>query len=725
MYHVNAIIRSNYQRTKTLKLFSTTSSISFDKLLIANRGEIACRIARTCRRLGIKTVALYSDSDGKGALHAKFADESYCIGSGPSAIESYLRGDDILEIASQTKAQAIHPGYGFLSENAAFAQSVSDAGLNFIGPSPTAIQAMGSKSESKSIMDAAGIPTMPGHYGDKQDIEFLLHKAVTQVGFPLLIKAVMGGGGKGIRVVWNEQEFLSALESCKRESLASFDDASVLLEKYLIHPRHIEVQILADQHGNAVSLHERDCSLQRRHQKIIEEAPASDLDPIIRKKLGDYAVKAAKAVNYVNAGTVEFLVDTQTPGSNFYFCEMNTRLQVEHPVTELITNLDLVEWQLRIASGEILMPQDEITCSGHAFEARIYAENPLKNFLPATGTVKYHQPPSDARVDTCIQSGQSISVYFDPMISKLIVHGEDRASALKKLVAGLKNYKLVGVPTNIDFLVKCAQHPTFSVPGACNTGFLEHYLESILEKNKAKVSSFMYAASAVCKMLYMEHRNGVSDLASIRRTTNDPWSTWSGSWRAGGRARRNLRVKGEDIEIVCWSNVDGSYDVSIQFPDEGRDTDWFHINGTVDNDNSLTLLVNNTKRVNYSSFLINEPDGITTLYLWSNDQSDDEYYAQVNFEDPCVANLDDALGLHASRETIVAPMPGKITRIDAQAGDSVECGDIVVIMESMKMEHPISAPCNGIVKEIACAESDIVDDRDVLVYFEETIKNAV
>jgi len=724
MNYLNSTIRSSYKNPKCFKFFSTNSPISFDKILIANRGEIACRIARTCRRLGIKTVSLYSDCDGEEALHARCADEFHRIGTGPSAAESYLRGDYILDIASQTKSQAIHPGYGFLSENATFAQSVSDADFTFIGPPPRAIQAMGSKSESKSIMDAAGVPTVPGYYGENQDAELLLHEAVTQVGFPLLIKAVMGGGGKGMRVVWNEQEFFSALESCKRESLAAFGDSSILLEKYLIHPRHIEVQILADQYGNTVHLYERDCSLQRRHQKVIEEAPASDLDPVVRKKLGDYGVKAAKAVNYVNAGTVEFLLDTQSPEGNLYFCEMNTRLQVEHPITELVTNLDLVEWQLRIASGEELMPQDEINCSGHAFEARIYAENPLKNFLPATGIVKYHKTPSDTRVDTGIQSGQSISVHYDPMISKLIVHGENRTKALQKLVAGLKGYKLVGVPTNIDFLVKCAQHPTFSIPGECNTGFLDNHLEGILDQNNEEKSSLIYAISAVSNMLHMEHRSGVVDLCSMRQTTNDPWSTWSGSWRAGGRAKRYLHVKDKDVEIVSSSNVDGSYDISIQRLGESYEADSFHISGTLDADNSLSLIINNSWRVKYSSFLTKEADGTATLHLWSNNSSDNEYYTRVSFEDPSLVNSDDVPGYHTS-EIIAAPMPGKISCINAQVGDNVKCGDIIVIMEAMKMEHSIQAPCSGTVKKIVFDETDIVSDGDVLVHFEASADNSV
>lgn len=716
MYHSDLVRHIARHHLKAQRYVYRTLSISappFEKLLIANRGEIACRIARTCRRLGIQTVAVYSQADGIGALHAQLADESYCIGTGPSAVESYLLGNEILRIAQESGAQAIHPAYGFLSENANFAQAVSDAGLTFIGPPPSAITAMGSKSHSKTLMENAGVPTTPGYHGSNQDPEYLLHQAVANIGFPLLIKAVMGGGGKGMRLVWEESEFLEALKSCQRESLASFGDASVLLERYLLHPRHVEVQVMADRHGNVVHLNERDCSLQRRHQKIIEEAPASSLDQTVRLKLGDMGTKAALAVNYVNAGTVEFLVDTQSSSNEFYFCEMNTRLQVEHPVTEMITGLDLVEWQLRIAAGEELpiKNQQDIPCQGHAFEARIYAENPLREFLPATGNVWHHRPPSDARVDTGIQSGQDITVYYDPMISKLIVHGEDRSSALEKLISALKRYELAGVPTNIDFLIKCAQHPVFQEPGACNTGFLEHYMDDILEQGKVTPIPMLYAVAAFCRMLYMEKRAGVQNLPKSRLSKGNPWSSWSGSWRAGGQATRVLQVAGDDCKVECCSNADGSFNICVE--QSANTKDWFHIDGTLDKDGSMSLLVNGSKRVAFSSFL-KEFEGDMEVYLWSKHQWDDHYFAKIRFHDLLASNVNNAEGAANSLGTIAAPMPGKIVRINAQIGDMVKKDDVLIIMEAMKMQHSIRSPRDGLLVDIFCVEDSIVDDGHVL-----------
>lgn len=694
--------------------FSTSAPPPFEKLLIANRGEIACRIARTCKRLGVQTVALYSEVDGTNALHAKLADECYQIGTGPSASESYLRGDEILEIAHASGAQAIHPAYGFLSENASFAQSVIDAGLAFVGPSPSAIDIMGSKSHSKTIMDEAGVPTTPGYHGENQDPNFLFSEAVSTVGFPLLIKAVMGGGGKGMRLVRKESEFLDALESCQRESLASFGNAAVLLEKYLLHPRHIEVQVMADQHGNVVHLNERDCSLQRRHQKVIEEAPASDLDDSVRAKLGEMGRQAAVAVDYVNAGTVEFLVDTQSPNQeDFYFCEMNTRLQVEHPVTEMITRQDLVEWQLRIAAGEELpiKNQQDIPCEGHAFEARIYAENPIKEFLPATGNVWHHKPPADARVDTGIESGQDISVYYDPMISKLIVSGEDRASALDNLVSALKQYELAGLPTNIDFLVRCAQHDIFQQAGECDTGFLEHHMDGILHDSMVAPTPEYYAVAAFCTMLDSEKRVGSTRTSS----QSHPWSSWSGSWRVGPRASRTVQVTGEDVEVDCLCNPDGSFDIGVRLQLDA-DPVWFRMEGTVDKHGAVSLLVDGSKRASYSSFLKKDGGG-TIVHLWSKETSKDEYFAKIQFEDPLAA-------LDSSEETVLggtvtAPMPGKIVSINAQVGDMVKKDDVLIVMEAMKMQHSIRSPRDGMLVALSCSEDSIVDDGHNLATIDE------
>ncbi|KAJ3113048.1 hypothetical protein HK098_007834 [Nowakowskiella sp. JEL0407] len=458
---------------------STSRTPLFTKILIANRGEIACRIIKTCKKLGIKTVAIYSDED-KNSLHVNLAEEAYRVGPAPSA-ESYLQMSKIIEIAKFTGAQGIHPGYGFLSENAEFAELVSNSGIAFIGPPASAIVSMGSKSESKIIMTAAGVNVVPGYHGEDQSIQKLEAEA-EKIGYPVLIKAIKGGGGKGMRIVEKPEDFAMMLESSKREAIKSFGDDQVLVEKYLVKPRHVEVQVFADKTGNAVYLFERDCSVQRRHQKVIEEAPAPNLPKHVREKLGKQAVAAAKAVNYVGAGTVEFILDTTT--NEFYFMEMNTRLQVEHPVTELITNTDLVQWQLEVAAGNPLpMMQSELIVDGHAFEARIYAENPQNNFLPDTGVLKYLNTPAaspSVRIETGIRQGDAVSVYYDPMIAKLVVHGRDRASALALLRRKLEEFQVVGLRTNIEFLKRLAGHDAFA-RGEVETGFIKLYEGDVLK----------------------------------------------------------------------------------------------------------------------------------------------------------------------------------------------------------------------------------------------------
>ncbi|RUS18882.1 LOW QUALITY PROTEIN: hypothetical protein BC937DRAFT_88215 [Endogone sp. FLAS-F59071] len=484
----------------------------FDKILIANRGEIACRVMRTAKKLGIKTVAVYSEADAN-ALHVKMADEAYLIGPAPSA-QSYLNVDKILAVARASEAQAIHPGYGFLSENADFADRVKAENLVFIGPSGDAMRSMGSKSESKFIMEAASVPVVPGYHGSNQDPSFLKSEAV-KIGYPVLIKAVKGGGGKGMRIVRSPDEFDEMLASSRRESIKSFGDDAVLVEKYLVRPRHVEVQVFADEHGNYVHLFERDCSVQRRHQKVIEEAPAPGLEEGIRKELGEKAVAAAKAVGYVNAGTVEFIMDNVD--KKFYFMEMNTRLQVrfekisapkfpyilnagmftdiiactfgvstivEHPVTEMVTNTDLVHWQLEVAAGNRLpMTQDQLHLTGHAFEARVYAEKPNNNFLPDTGPLLHvHTPPSSdsVRLETGFLQGDDVSVHYDPMIAKLVVRGEDRTDALRVLRGALGQYQIVGLNTNIAFLKRVAEHPEF-IKGEVETGFIQQYESDLLK----------------------------------------------------------------------------------------------------------------------------------------------------------------------------------------------------------------------------------------------------
>eukprot|EP00529_Nitzschia_sp_RCC80_P017432 CAMPEP_0113486650 /NCGR_PEP_ID=MMETSP0014_2-20120614/25105_1 /TAXON_ID=2857 /ORGANISM="Nitzschia sp." /LENGTH=842 /DNA_ID=CAMNT_0000380327 /DNA_START=59 /DNA_END=2583 /DNA_ORIENTATION=- /assembly_acc=CAM_ASM_000159 len=766
---------SSSSSSSSSTFISSTDDRPFQKVLVANRGEIACRVIRTCQRMGIPTVALYSVADGPGCLHASMADERYQIGTGPHPTDSYLLHDQVLDIALRSGAQAIHPGYGFLSENASFCKAVANTpGLTFVGPGVDAITAMGSKSESKAIMEDAGVPTTPGYYenvtgsGDgvgettsqAQDPQKLLHEAV-QIGFPLLIKAVMGGGGKGMRLVWSENEFLDKLEACQRESLNSFGDERVLLEKYLIKPRHVEIQVVADHHGNVVHLYERDCSLQRRHQKIIEEAPASDLPTELRERFGEMGKKAAQAVGYVNAGTVEFLLDTQAP-DQFYFCEMNTRLQVEHPITELITGQDLVEWQLRVAAGQELpiRNQEDIPCHGHAFEARIYAENPDKGFLPATGQVWHHQPPANpngegvdpsggVRVDTGIQAGQDVGVYYDPMICKLIVHDETREAALQKLVTSLKQYQIAGVPTNIDFLVRCAQHQGFQIAGEVNTGFLEDYMDDVLPHEQkategqastiSSSSSSSHLSTAVgvfVTMLKLEGRIGITDLETERRKQSSPWNSLSGSWTLGGLSQRNIRLA-DGTSVQCTSLRDGSFEITIPSLNdkegEGSESSSsppaviIHLNGTLSSNGRLDVVVNHTQRISGTAALRpqrddgddSNDDAMFNVCIWPQSSelfhnSDHDYAWNVFVENPMSVSRSSHGSSSSSpgsaHGSIKAPMPGKISRINVSIGDTVKDGDVLMLMEAMKMEHPIVSPVSGIITELSYEVDDIVSD---------------
>jgi 3-methylcrotonyl-CoA carboxylase alpha subunit len=606
-----------------------------------------------------------------------------------------------------------------LSENAGFAQRVADTNnLTFIGPPPSAMTSMGSKSHSKAIMEEAGVPTTPGYYGDDtQDPLYLLDRA-NAIGYPLLIKAVMGGGGKGMRKVWNESEFLENLASCQRESLNSFGDARVLLEKFLLSPRHVEVQIFADQHGNVVHLHERDCSLQRRHQKVIEEAPAGDLPIELREQLGEMGKRAALAAGYVNAGTVEFLLDTQDP-TKFYFCEMNTRLQVEHPITELITGVDLVEWQLRIAAGEELpMKQSEIPCRGHAFEARIYAENPARDFLPATGKIWHHDPPAEpngdvdastgVRVDTGIQAGQEVGVYYDPMICKLIVHDENREKALNKLVTSLKEYQIAGVPTNIEFLVNCAEHPTFQKAGAINTGFLDDYLAEVQVVEDLKASPLASAVGAFVTLLQLEGRTGLQNLQDARQKQS-PWSSLTGSWINGGRVKRMIKLDNNADELECLSNRDGSFDIRVG-------EEWFHVEGTLSGDCQLNVVVNGTQRIAVTTAL-REAEGKFNIRMWPKSSPLGDYFWELDVENPLEpATLSHDAGVMEG--TVKAPMPGKISRINFAVGDIVNQGDVLMVMEAMKMEHAIKATASGVLTELRYKVDAIVKDGAILAAVE-------
>mmetsp|Transcript_26240 Transcript_26240/g.54667 ORF Transcript_26240/g.54667 Transcript_26240/m.54667 type:complete len:720 (-) Transcript_26240:44-2203(-) len=683
-------------------LFSTSTATStspsrppFDKILIANRGEIACRVIDTCKRMNVRTVAVYSEAD-KNARHVQMADEAYCIG-GPEAKDSYLRSSAVLDVAIKSGAKALHPGYGFLSENAAFADECNERGVVFMGPPSSAIRDMGSKSNSKEIMIAAGVPCTPGYHGSNQDPKHLMEKA-DEVGYPVLIKAVMGGGGKGMRLVEKREDFLEMLESCKRESMNSFSDDAVLLERYLTAPRHVEVQIFGDSHGNAVHLHERDCSVQRRHQKVLEEAPAPGLSEELRREFGEAAVKAAKAVGYVGAGTVEFLMEGGT--DEFFFCEMNTRLQVEHPVTEMVTGVDLVEWQLRVASGELLpeLDQEKIKTKGHAIEARIYAENPARNFLPATGHLFHLSPPEGegVRVETGVRQGDDVSVFYDPMISKLICYDKDRDSAIEKLLSSLKEYEVVGMPTNIPFVEKCAAHPAFR-EGGVTTGFLDIYADDVaIPEGKA--------ASNISK--------GLAALTLAKEAVVGDGGYIGTGWRLNGRAEKVIKVKddsGEEQSVTVWSNRDGSYDIQV-----AEDVVFERVTGEYDKEERQVKAVIDNKSFVASSVVSNE-GGDRVVSLWSREagktfDGNGEYYASVTVE----GHQAGGGGSSSGSGSVLSPMPGKIVSVNFGVGDEVKEGDIVMILEAMKMEHPLAAPVDGVLGSLGGAQGDLIQDGQQL-----------
>jgi len=724
-----------------------------NKILIANRGEIACRVIRTCKRMGIPSVAIYSNEDGKDSLHAAMADESYCIGNGPTPSESYLLMDEVIEIAKESNAGGIHPGYGFLSENSIFAQKCSQNKINFIGPPINAIKAMGSKSESKEIMLEANVPIVPGYNGSNQDNDFLYDECVNNIGFPCLIKATMGGGGKGMRLVHSKEEFHKHLESCQRESLSSFGNSSVIIEKYLTNPRHIEYQIFGDMYGNVVHLYERDCSIQRRHQKVIEEAPASDLSNDIRNEMGDVSVRAAKAIGYVGAGTVEFLLDgssSSVQDNKFYFCEMNTRLQVEHPITEMITGYDLVEWQIRVASGETLpiIKQNDINeANGHAIECRIYAENPYKDFLPATGKLHHIKAPNNTRVDTGVQKNDNISVYYDPMISKLIVHDKTRKEAIKKMIYALHNYQIVGVTTNIPFLLKCMQHHIYQKggDGSINTNFLIDYENDLkLEYLKQQTPSLIgQSLFALYILLHLEKRIGINDLLHERKKCNkSPWSNIFSNWSIHGSRIYALHFgNGDDDDdnddnittIQAISNSkDGSFRLTIpnnnDQDDEEKQT--FIVNGTLTKEGLLNATINQ-KKFSVTTFCqdnLQSNNNITmpislftssTATIGKNEEYSCHWSYLPNYEicknnQSSNSNSNNEQQKSSGTQTIKSPMPGKVIKINTSLNDKVQSGDVLIMLEAMKMEHSIHATTSGIVSMLQCNVGDIVADGAIL-----------
>lgn len=662
----------------------------FTKILIANRGEIACRVAATARRLGVKTVAVYSEADAQ-AKHVAACDEAVLIGPA-AAKESYLSGEKIIQVALATGAQAIHPGYGFLSENSEFADACAQAGLVFIGPPASAIRAMGSKSAAKTLMEKARVPLVPGYHGDNQDAE-LLHKEADRIGYPVLLKASAGGGGKGMRVVGSSADFKAALASCKREAISSFGDDKVLAEKYLQRPRHIEIQIFADTFGNCVYLFERDCSVQRRHQKVLEEAPAPGMTEQRRAAMGEAAVAAAKAVGYVGAGTVEFIANQD---GSFYFMEMNTRLQVEHPVTEMITGTDLVEWQLRVASGEPLpLQQAQLQINGHAIEARVYAENPDNGFLPSIGTLVHARTPdavnfelggkpdpAGVRIDSGVREGDTISPFYDPMIAKLIVWGKNRNEALARMTQALAQYKIVGLSSNIGFLQRLIQSHAFS-SADLDTGLIERNHAELFPA-PAPVSLPIFALAAVKLIQSEQHRNG-----------NDPWSLGHG-WRMNSDLVRNLRFErdGEANEVTVrylaqgWHITGAGTEAHVQL---------------VRDDDELSIQVGD-QTVTGTIVLHGEQ-----VHVFSQGR-----HVELIYADPL---------LHAGEtETeagrLTAPMPGKIVALLVEAGQSVKKGESLLIMEAMKMEHTIAAPIDGVVKELMYLVGDQVSDGAQLLMFE-------
>ncbi|WP_299195607.1 acetyl/propionyl/methylcrotonyl-CoA carboxylase subunit alpha [uncultured Amphritea sp.] len=655
----------------------------FNKILIANRGEIACRVIQTAHRLGIRCAAVYSEAD-KNARHVAMADEAFLLGAAPSS-ESYLRGDKILEIAKKSGAQAIHPGYGFLSENAEFARSCFDNGIEFIGPPTAAIEAMGSKSAAKEIMSHAAVPLVPGYHGADQDPAVLKEESV-RCGFPQLLKAVAGGGGKGMRVVNSIDEFDEALKSACREAKNAFGNPDMLIERYLTQPRHVEIQVFCDKQGNGVYLAERDCSVQRRHQKVIEEAPAPNLADETRKAMGEAAVRAAQAIDYVGAGTVEFLYDVD---GSFYFMEMNTRLQVEHPVTEMITGQDLVEWQLRIASGEPLpLQQDEIRINGHALEARIYAEDPDNDFLPATGTLRYLRTPQESqhvRVDTGVVEGDEVSVFYDPMIAKLIVWDDNRDRAIARMEQALEEYRISGLKTNLRFLRNLAGSAPFKALDL-DTGFIEKHEALLFPASNLNSAFCLVMAACFFSEKTKQQANNPDD-------PHSPFG-YQNSWRLNSEYARPLTLIHADTEYqlsILEGGNKGQYQVQI-------DDASYHVIAQL-NDDLLNVVINGHR---LSVHLYNDADQLT-LFHEGEQFICEQHRATFGSDD------------HAADNSLTAPMNGAVVAVLVETGQTVKAGDTLVIMEAMKMEHSLKAPHDGTVAEIYFAEGDLVADGAELI----------
>ena len=666
------------------------------KILIANRGEIACRVIRTARRMGIATVAVYSEADA-GAQHVRLADEAYPIG-GPRPQDSYLRGDAIIEAALASGAQAIHPGYGFLSENADFADAVEAAGMVFIGPKAESMRRMGSKAGAKDLMAAAGVPVVPGYTGEDQSPELLAREA-ERVGFPLMIKAAFGGGGKGMRIVRAAGEFLPALESCQREARNAFGRDRVLLERYIESPRHIEIQVFADAQGNTIHLNERECSAQRRYQKVLEEAPSPFLTPELRARMGEAAVLAARAIGYQNAGTVEFIV---APSGEFFFMEINTRLQVEHPVTELVTGLDLVEWQLRVAAGEPLpLAQDEVPRQGHAIEVRLYAEDPDAGFLPGSGRLQRLRLPSDSegvRIDSGVVEGDVVTIFYDPMIAKLIVHADDRDAALARLRSALAACVIEGPKSNIAFLESLARHPAV-VEGRIDTGYLDRHLDEFIGDGGAQAQGYAEAraAAAVAMLLGAE-----AEARCAAAGSSDPGSPWAiaDGWRLGHAGlRRVVLGEGENRHVAVAHGAGGDYRIEFE------DAEPLVVEGAALASGSLQARFNGRGL----RFPVDAEGGAVLVHdgrrRWRFDR---------------IAAYEATRGSEAGGgNRVAAPMPGRIVVTRVEPGDQVSAGQELLVMEAMKMELALKAPRDGRISELLAREGEFVEADAVLVTLED------
>ncbi len=662
----------------------------FNKILIANRGEIACRGIKTARRMGIRTVAVYSEAD-TNARHVRLADEAVLLGPA-AARESYLVADKIIDACKRTGAQAVHPGYGFLSENEEFAEALAANGITFIGPPASAIRAMGSKSEAKKLMGTAKVPLTPGYHGDDQTPE-LLHKEADAIGYPVLIKAAAGGGGKGMRLVEKSEDFPDALASCKREAISSFGDDHVLIEKYITKPRHVEIQVFADTLGNCVYLFERDCSVQRRHQKVLEEAPAPGMSEARRREMGEAAVAAAKAVGYVGAGTVEFIANQD---GSFYFMEMNTRLQVEHPVTEMITGQDLVEWQLRVAAGQPLpLKQEQLEIRGHALEARIYAEDANKGFLPATGKLVRLVPPAESinvRVDTGVEEGDEITPFYDPMISKLIVWDETRDGALARMRKALADYRVAGLTTNIDFLSRLVACPAFA-KADLDTGLIERQQEFLFPAAQPVPRDALLVAT-VGELLWEQHAAKL-----VAQHSGDPYSPWHArdGWRMNLSAARTISFKDGETLVEAQVRYHGErWEITL----------------------SGQLTVASGKKLDGDRFAVELDDRRLIASVVAVDDKRTVFLQGSTYsllrDDPL--HRVDAGDSHGGGLT--APMPGKVVALLAQPGQKVEKGTPLLILEAMKMEHTITAPAAGTLKAFCYAAGEQVADGAALVEFE-------